>query len=88
MRSVPMAALNVSAFMLRKYRAVAVGDVIRPSTFAGWLYRITEAGSLPASEPDWWDGNTAGPQDLGSARAEVVRYHRPLAHGPVPVETI
>ncbi|TBW40138.1 hypothetical protein E0E54_00745 [Azotobacter chroococcum] len=66
--------------------AVAVGDVIRPSTFAGWLYRITQAGSLPASEPAWWDGNTAGPQDLGSARAEVVRYHRPLAHGPVSVE--
>lgn len=68
--------------------AVAVGDMIRPTLFKGWLYRITEAGSLPASEPDWWDGNTAGPQDLGSARAEVVRYHRPLAHGPVPVETI
>lgn len=66
--------------------AVAVGDLIRPSTFAGWLYRITQAGSLPASEPAWWDGNTAGPQDLGSARAEVVRYHRPLAHGPVSVE--
>ncbi|MEE4462252.1 hypothetical protein V2S84_08980 [Azotobacter chroococcum] len=68
--------------------AVAVGDVIRPSTFAGWLYRITQAGSLPASEPAWWDGNTAGPQDLGSARAEVVRYHRPLAHGPIAVEML
>ncbi|TKD46652.1 hypothetical protein [Azotobacter chroococcum] len=67
---------------------VSVGQTIRPTTFAGWLYRITEAGSLPATEPDWWDGNLTGPQDLGSARAEVVRYHRPLAHGPVPVETI
>lgn len=68
--------------------AVDIGQTIRPSVFKGWLYRITQAGSLPASEPVWWDGNTAGPQDLGSARAEVVRYHRPLAHGPVPVETI
>lgn len=66
--------------------AVAVGDVIRPTLFKGWLYRITQAGSLPATEPVWWDGNTAGPQDLGSARAEMVRYHRPLAHGPIAVE--
>jgi len=68
--------------------AVAVGDVIRPSVFKGWLYRITEAGSLPASEPDWWDGNLTGPQGLGTARAEVVRYHRPLAHGPITVEML
>ena len=67
--------------------AVTVGQTIRPTTFAGWLYRITEAGSLPASEPAWWDGNLTGPQDLGTARAEVVRYHRPLAHGPITVET-
>lgn len=67
--------------------AVTVGQRIRPTLFKGWLYRITQAGSLPASEPAWWDGNTAGPQDLGSARAEVVRYHRPLAHGPITVET-
>ncbi|GAB3471952.1 hypothetical protein [Azotobacter salinestris] len=81
-------ALDDYGTLYQPNRAVAVGDVIRPSVFKGWLYRITEAGSLPASEPAWWDGNLAGPQDLGSARAEVVRYHRPLAHGPVPVETI
>jgi len=66
--------------------AVEVDDLIRPTTFAGWLYRITQAGSLPATEPAWWDGNLVGPQDLGSARAEVVRYYRPLAHGPITVE--
>lgn len=69
--------------------AVAVGDTIRPSVYAGWLYRITEAGVLPASEPAWWpiDGDNA-PRPLGSARAVAVRYYRPLAHGPVPVEMI
>ncbi|SFL23716.1 hypothetical protein [Azotobacter beijerinckii] len=67
--------------------AVAIGDVIRPTLIKGWLYRITQAGILPASEPAWWDGNLAGPQDLGTARAEVVRYYRPLAHGPITVET-
>ncbi|MNZ57774.1 hypothetical protein D3C78_757610 [compost metagenome] len=69
--------------------AVAVGDTIRPSVYAGWLYRITEAGALPATEPEWWpiDGDNA-PRPLGTARAVAVRYYRPLAHGPVPVEMI
>jgi len=66
--------------------AVAVGDVIRPSVFRGWVYRITQAGNLPATEPTWWDEGTTGPQPLGTARAEVARYFRPLAHGPVAVE--
>lgn len=68
--------------------AVAVGVIVRPTLFAGWLYRITEAGSLPAVEPTWWDETHAGPQPLGTARAEVVRYYRPLAHGPIPVEIL
>lgn len=67
--------------------AVTVGQTIRPSEFNGWLYRITEAGVLPSTEPQWWPvtgDNAARP--LGSARALAVRYHRPLAHGPVPIE--
>lgn len=67
---------------------VDVGDTIRPSTFAGWLYRVTEAGMLPASEPTWWDDSFTGSQQLGTARAEVVRYYQPLAHGPIPVEIL
>lgn len=68
---------------------VTVGMTIRPSVFAGWLYRITEAGQLPSVEPPWWpiDGDNA-PRELGTARAVAVRYYRPLAHGPVPVEVI
>ncbi|HLA33020.1 MAG TPA: hypothetical protein VJ047_18520 [Pseudomonas sp.] len=66
---------------------VTVGMTIRPSVFAGWLYRITDAGTLPSTEPAWWpvDGDNA-PRLLGTARAVAVRYYRPLAHGPVPVE--
>jgi len=47
------------------------------------------AGTLPATEPEWWpiDGDNT-PRDLGTARAVAVRYYRPLAHGPVPVEMI
>lgn len=66
--------------------AVAVGDVIRPTLFRGWVYTITQAGQLPATEPAWWDETLTGPQALGTARAEVARYFRPLAHGPIPVE--
>lgn len=68
--------------------AVAVGQVVRPTSFRGWLYRITQAGTLPATEPTWWDSSQPGPQDLGTARAEAVRYYQPLAHGPLPVEMI
>ena len=66
--------------------AVQVGDLIRPGLFAGVLYRITSAGNLPATEPDWWPvDEQAIPSPLGSAQALAVRYYRPLAHGPVPV---
>jgi hypothetical protein len=69
--------------------AVAVGVVIRPILFAGWLYRITEAGTLPAIEQAWWpaEGDNAS-RLLGTARAIAVRYYQPLAHGPLPVELL
>ena len=82
-------ALDDYGYLYQPQLAVAVGDTIRPTVYAGWLYRITEAGSLPATEPEWWpsDGDNA-PRPLGTARAQAVRYYRPLAHGPVPVEMI
>lgn len=68
---------------------VVVDTVIRPPSFAGWLYRITEAGTLPATEPEWWpaEGDNAS-RLLGTARAIAVRYYQPLAHGPLPVELL
>ncbi|MDF3935463.1 hypothetical protein [Pseudomonas citronellolis] len=66
---------------------VTEGQVIRPSLMLGWLYRITQTGQLPATEPAWWDDSLAGPQPLGTARAEVIRYYRPQAAGPQAVET-
>ena len=69
--------------------AVSVGQTVRPTNFVGWLYRITEAGTLPAIEPEWWPvlGDNA-PRLLGTARAEAVRYYRPQAFGPEPVEIL
>ena len=82
-------AIDDYGYVYQPNLAVAVGDTIRPTVYAGWLYRITEAGTLPATEPEWWpiDGDNA-PRLLGTARAVAVRYYRPLAHGPVPVEMI
>lgn len=66
--------------------AVEVGRRIRPSVFTGVLYQITEPGVLPATEPAWWPITSEGSRELGTARAEAVRYYRPLAHGPVTAE--
>lgn len=66
---------------------VVVGQRIRPIQYAGWLYEVTEAGELPAIEPQWWPAMGENASRLvGTARVVAVRYYRPLAHGPVPVE--
>lgn len=65
---------------------VAVGELVRPSSFVGWLYRVTQAGTLPVAEPDWWNSAAIGPQPVGTATLEAVRYYRPLAHGPLAVQ--
>lgn len=64
--------------------AVTEGQRIRPSVMLGWLYKVTEAGQLPATEPEWWpaQGENA-PRPLGTARAQAVRYYRPQALGPI-----
>lgn len=64
---------------------VALDELVRPSSFVGWLYRVTQAGTLPAAEPDWWNSAAIGPQPVGTATLEAVRYYRPLAHGPLNV---
>lgn len=65
---------------------VVEGQVIRPTVMTGWLFRITEPGTLPVTEPEWWDDRLTGTQPLGTARAEVIRYYMPQARGPIPVE--
>lgn len=67
--------------------AVQVGQRIRPTQYAGWVYEITEAGQLPPVEPVWWAAQGENPsQPVGTARAVARRYFQPIAHGPVPVE--
>lgn len=61
---------------------VDVGDLIHPTTPNGYVYRVVTAGTLPATEPQWW---TTGQQQIGTATLEAREYLRPLAHGPVPV---
>lgn len=68
--------------------AVTPGQRIRPSVFAGVLYEVTEPGTLPVAEPEWWPITVTDSREIGTARAVAVRYYRPLAHGPWPVEMI
>lgn len=86
-QSVYVMALDDYGIQFQPQLAVTVGQRIRPSTYTGWLYQITEAGTLPDDEPTWWaaEGDNAA-RLLGTARAIAVRYYRPLAHGPIPVE--
>lgn len=67
--------------------AVQVGQRIRPTQYTGWVYEITEAGQLPAVEPNWWAAVGENPsRPLGTARAVARRYFQPIALGPGPVE--
>ncbi|MNF88432.1 hypothetical protein D3C84_709270 [compost metagenome] len=68
----------------RTSMSVAFGDTVRPSQFAGLLYQVTQAGVLPAEEPEW-PSLGAGPQPVGTAVIETVRYWQPIAHVPVPL---
>ncbi|NLD15873.1 MAG: LamG domain-containing protein [Gammaproteobacteria bacterium] len=67
-------------------RTVAYGDIIRPSVFLGWLYRVTDPGVLPSEEPAWWNSTPGMPRPVGSAMAQAEMYFQPIAHGPVDIE--
>jgi hypothetical protein len=67
-------------------RTVAYGDIIRPSVFLGWLYRVTAPGALPGEEPVWWNSTPCMPRPVGSAMAQAEMYFQPIAHGPVDIE--
>lgn len=65
---------------------VPVGYRVRPTTYAGYLYEVTTAGTLPATEPEWWriEGDNV-PRLTGTAWLKAVRYFQPIGHGPFPV---
>lgn len=61
---------------------VSLDDLIHPTEPNGYVYRVVAAGTLPATEPQWW---TSGQKQMGTATLEASEYLRPLAHGPVDV---
>lgn len=63
---------------------VLIGDLIRPTAFAGFVFRVTQAGTLPTTEPEWPSGE--GNFTVGTALVTPQRHYQPLAHGPVPVD--
>lgn len=58
-----------------------VGDIIRPSQFSGFVYRVTKAGSSGSAEPHWWYPSVYVSGGIGSAVADVVEYSKPSCHG-------
>lgn len=69
--------------------ALAVGERVRPTQYAGWLYEVTQAGELPSVEPEWWPASDVNPSRLvGTVWLKAVRYYQPVAHGPVSVEFV
>ncbi len=62
--------------------AYAVGDVIRPANFQGYVYHCTVAGTGDATEPVWWF-DTSSTKTIGTAQFQAKPFSRPLAHGPI-----
>lgn len=81
--------LDDYGILFQPHVSLDVGQRVRPSNFQGWLYQVTEAGQLPADEPEWWPelgDNPARP--VGTARLQAVRYYQPIAHGPIKYELV
>lgn len=70
-------------------KAVVLGERVRPSTYGGWVYEVTEPGVLPAQEPSWWAavGDNV-PRLVGTASLQARRYYQPISHGPIRVELV
>lgn len=67
-------------------KAMAYGDIVRPSIFTGWMYRVTTPGVMPTEEPEWWDAMPEVPRPVGTALMQAERHYQPIAHGPVDIE--
>jgi hypothetical protein len=66
--------------------AYAVGDVIRPDSFQGYVYICTVSGTGDSTEPTWWFDDSV--QSVGTAQFKAKPYTRPLAHGLVTPEIV
>lgn len=62
--------------------AVGLGQRIHPATPNGYVYEVTSAGTLPASEPSW-STDTGQTFLVGTATVRPAIFYRPDIHGPV-----
>lgn len=70
-------------------KAVVVGERVRPTTYGGWVYEVTESGALPDTEPAWWAAVGDNPsRPIGTCSVQARRYYQPVAHGPIKVDLI
>lgn len=65
---------------------VSIGEKIRPTNPIGYVFEITQAGTLPSTEPAW-DVQAETAVVYGTAEALAVPFYRPVVHGPVYPES-
>ena len=63
------------------------GDIIRPTTFTGYVYECTVSGTSDSDEPPWWT-EPDEQKGIGTAQFKVKPFNRPLAHAPVMPELV
>ena len=61
--------------------SLKVGDVVRPASFSGFVYRVTSSGVSGVDEPLWWYPSIRLSGYIGTAEAEVHEYRDPVCHG-------
>ncbi|WP_299733372.1 hypothetical protein [uncultured Endozoicomonas sp.] len=61
--------------------SVVIGDVIHPTIPNGHVYSVEVGGTLPETEPQWWEAGSSGTQVAGDVTLRAIPFYRPLVHG-------
>ncbi|OED40219.1 hypothetical protein ACH42_17040 [Endozoicomonas sp. (ex Bugula neritina AB1)] len=66
---------------------VELNEIIHPTTPNGYVYRVKQAGTLPATEPEWWiDTGTNHTKTVNDVTLRAIAFYRPLCHGYIKAE--
>ncbi|WP_067582843.1 hypothetical protein [Endozoicomonas ascidiicola] len=68
--------------------AVAQGDLIHPTVPNGHVYSVEVGGTLPETEPQWWEAGSSGIQVVGDVTLRAIPFYRPLVHGYIKASLI
>ncbi|WP_067521606.1 hypothetical protein [Endozoicomonas ascidiicola] len=68
--------------------SVSIGDVIHPTVPNGHVYSVEVGGTLPDTEPLWWEAGSSGTQAAGDVTLRAIPFYRPLVHGYIKASLI